>query len=133
MTMEVTIPGRIFSTPAAVTVLVGGTEKYSGQVGQGVTLDTETDLLTFEWDAADNDTVSVSIAVTSGVVTVGAALGQAQCDMRKNILINGQSPEEPSTSVDFVPAPDWAGWFFEVSAGETITFNMLNYPVGTII
>jgi hypothetical protein len=53
--------------------------------------------------------------------------------MRKNIFINGQSPEEPSTSVDFAPAPDWAGWYFEVSAGETITFNMLNYPVGTII
>lgn len=131
--MEVTILGRIFSTPAAITVLVDGTEKYSGQVGQGIPLDTETDLLTFDWAAADNDTASVSIAVTSGVITVGAALGDARCDMRKNILINGQSPEEPATSLGFTPAKDWAGWYFEISAGETITFNMINHPVGTIL
>jgi hypothetical protein len=46
-----------------------------------------------------------------------------------NILINGQAPEWPATPVDPMPGgspqnPDWSGWFFEVSAGETITFNV---------
>jgi hypothetical protein len=131
--MQVTILGRIFSTPAAITALSNGTLVHSGPVGQGLPLDSEIDLLTFDWAAADNDTASVSIAVTSGIVTVGAALGDAQCDMRKNILINGQLPEQPDSHVGFVPAKDWAGWYFEVSAGETITFTMVNHPVGTIL
>jgi hypothetical protein len=53
--------------------------------------------------------------------------------MRKNILINGQEPEQPTGDVGFTPAKDWAGWYFEISAGETITFSMLNHPEGTIL
>lgn len=49
-------------------------------------------------------------------------------DERTNILINGQAPEWPATPVDPMPggtpqSPNWSGWFFEISAGETITFN----------
>lgn len=131
--MQVTILGRVFSTPAAITVLSNGTEVHSGRVGQGMPLDTEIDLLSFDWAAADNDTASVTVTVTSGVITVGAALGDAQCDMRKNILINGQAPELPASDAGFVPAKDWAGWYFEISAGETMTFTMVNHPVGTIL
>jgi hypothetical protein len=50
-------------------------------------------------------------------------------DARTNILINGQAPEWPATPVTPMPGgtaqnPDWAGWAFEVSAGETITFTV---------
>ncbi len=50
-------------------------------------------------------------------------------DDRSNILINGQAPEWPATPVDPMPggtpqSPNWTGWFFEISAGETITFNV---------
>ena len=49
-------------------------------------------------------------------------------DIRDSILINGTPPEWPATPVDPMPGgtsadPNWAGWFFEASAGETITFN----------
>jgi hypothetical protein len=132
--MKVTILGRVLSTPAALTVIKNGVEMHSGQVGQGLPTDTELDLIEFDWEgAADNDTTAMTISVTTGVVTVGSCLGQAQCDMRKNILINGQEPEQPTGDVGFTPAKDWAGWYFEISAGETITFSMLNHPVGTIL
>jgi hypothetical protein len=132
--MKVTILGRVLSTPAAITVIKNGVEIHSGQVGQGLPLDTEIDLMEFDWEGAeDNDTTAMTISVTTGVVTVGSCLGQAECDMRKNILINGQEPEQPTSDVGFTPAPDWAGWYFEISAGETITFSMLNHPVGTIL
>lgn len=49
-------------------------------------------------------------------------------DGRESILINGQPPAWPATPVTPMPGgtpenPDWFGWYFEVSAGETITFN----------
>jgi hypothetical protein len=132
--MQVNILGRVFSTPAAITVIKDGVEIHSGQVGQGMPLDTDLHLLEFDWDNATDDAISaVSISVTTGVVTVGACLGQALCDMRQNILINGQAPEEPASDLGFTPAPNWAGWYFEISAGETITFNMRNHPLGTIM
>jgi len=132
--MNANILGRIFSTPAAVTALFNGEEVFSGQVGQGVPLDTETDILLFDWkNATDEATASMTITVTSGVISVGSCLGDAGIDMRKNILINGQPPEQPSSDVGFVLTQDWAGWFFEISAGETITFNLFNYKVGTIV
>ena len=130
--MQTNVLGRIFSTPAAVTALLNGEEVFSGQVGQGVPLDTETDILTFDWkDVAEEGTASMTITVTSGVISVGSVFGVANLDMRKNILINGQAPEQPSSDIGFVPAKDWAGWYFEISAGETITFNLFNYKVVT--
>jgi len=50
-------------------------------------------------------------------------------DRRSSILINGVAPEWPATPVTPMPGgtqadPNWAHWFFEVGAGETITFNI---------
>jgi len=48
-------------------------------------------------------------------------------DCRDNILINGQAPTWPATPPQpggTEANPDWAGWSFEVSAGETITFTV---------
>ena len=54
----------------------------------------------------------------------------AASDSRTNILINGQAPEWPATPVEprmpegTAENPNWEGWAFEVSAGETITFTV---------
>lgn len=50
-------------------------------------------------------------------------------DVRADILINGSAPEWPATPVVPMPGgtpedPDWYGWYFELGAGETITFNI---------
>jgi hypothetical protein len=48
-------------------------------------------------------------------------------DCRTNILINGATPVYPATPpqpTGGAENPDWAGWAFEVSAGETITFTV---------
>ena len=118
--------GRVLSTPAAVTLLVNGAEIHSGQVGAGMPLDTQTVLASYEGasSAKAGDTVAVNMSVTTGVLTVGSVLMQdGGTDQRKNILINGQPPETPADNA----VTDWAGWYFEVSAGETITLN-LEYP-----
>jgi hypothetical protein len=128
--MQADFYGRVLSTPAAVTLLVNGVEVHSGQVGAGMPLDSQLVLASYEWasNAKAGDTVTVNMSVTTGVLTVGSVIMEnGATDQRKNILINGQPPEEPASSVGQVPADNWAGWFFEVSAGETITFN-LEYP-----
>lgn len=129
--MLIEMKGRVFSTPAAITVLFDGMEIHSGQVGLGVPLDVETELVSHEWTGAQpTDIGSVSVSVTSGVITVGPVFQHTGgYDMRKNILINGQPPSWPATTMDFMPGgteddPNWSGWFFEVAAGETITFNV---------
>lgn len=128
--MKADFYGRVLSTPAAVTLLINGTEIHSGQVGTGMPLDTQIALSSYDWpsNAKAGDTVAVNLSVTTGVITVGSVImEEGATDQRKNILINGQAPEEPASSVGHAPATDWAGWYFEVSAGETITFN-LEYP-----
>ena len=129
--MQAEFFGRVLSTPAAMTLLVNGTEIHSGQVGAGMPLDTQTVLTSYDWpiSAKAGDTVAVNLSVTTGVLLIGSVIMEnGATDQRKNILINGQPPEEPASSVGQVPTDNWAGWFFEVSAGETITFN-LEYPV----
>ena len=122
--------GRVFATPSAATILVEGTEVFSGQVGSGQPLDTPLVLATTSQPAGN---LAVSVSVTSGVITVGQVLSDGAnggADIRNNdILINGQAPEWPATPVDPMPggtpeSPGWQGWFFEVSAGETITFTI---------
>ena len=54
-------------------------------------------------------------------------LGTVDC-RNNDELINGQPPEWPATPVDPMPggtesAPDWQGWFFELSAGEAMTYT----------
>jgi hypothetical protein len=128
--------GRVFATPSALTMLVDGVEIHSGQVGAGQPLDTEITLVNIE-NVVPESTLSASISVTSGVITAGPVwllsgdLGSEPCslDVRSNILINGVAPEWPATPVEPMPGgtpenPQWTNWFFELGAGETITFNI---------
>jgi hypothetical protein len=128
----VSFHGRVFATPSALTALVEGVEVFSGQVGIGQSLDTEIELFSANLPLGNS---AVSIAVTSGVVSVGQVLCSdpaivGSADMRNNDeLINGQAPEWPATPVDPMPGgteedPNWFGWFFDISAGESITFTV---------
>lgn len=132
MTTSVSFHGRVFATPSAATVIVDGNEVFNGQVGVGQPLDTEIVLASTILPSGNvSVNVPVSVAVTSGVITVGQVLANdSGFDIRNNdILINGQAPEWPGTPLDLMPggspeSPNWQGWFFEVSAGETITFTI---------
>jgi hypothetical protein len=139
--MQLTFKGRVFATPSAVTILQNGVEIFSGQVGTGQPLDTELNLFqTTIPKPANNTTYSVTMSVTSGVITAGdvelasdtgepvyllTGPGSAGTDLRENILINGSVPEWPATPVDNMPEGDvdWQGWFFELSAGESMTYT----------
>ena len=129
--------GRVFATPSATTILIDVNEVFSGQVGVGQPLDTEITLFSTDIPVTGNAVVTapVSVSVTSGVITVGQLVRSTDpstcgSDMRNNdILINGVAPEWPATPVNPMPGgtqqnPDWDGWFFEVSAGESITFTI---------
>lgn len=127
---NVSFRGRVYATPSAVTILVEGTEVFSGQVGAGQPLDTLLSLATVPLATGN---LAVSMSVTSGVVGVGPVVSNGLNgyeDTRNNdILVNGQAPEWPATPVNPMPGgtqqnPDWTGWLFEVSAGETITFTV---------
>ena len=128
----VSFHGRVFATPSALTALVEGVEVFSGQVGTGQPLDTEIQLFSADLPLGNS---AVSIAVTSGVTTIGQVLCSdpaiyGNIDMRNNdILINGVAPDWPATPVDPMPGgtqrtPNWDGWFFDLSAGESITFTV---------
>jgi len=144
--MQLTFKGRVFATPSAVTIVQNGSEIFSGQVGTGQPLDTELNLFqtTIAQPAANTTaTYSVSMSVTSGVITagdVGIVFDDGETayllsgpngigpDLRENILVNGSLPEYPATPVNPMPGgtesnPDWQGWFFELSAGESMTFD----------
>jgi hypothetical protein len=141
--MQLTFKGRVFATPSAVTIVQNGTEIFSGQVGTGQPLDTELNLFqtTIPQPAANTSaTYSVTMSVTSGVITSGdvyvilddgvtpiyqPGVGP---DLRQNILINGSVPVWPATPVNPMPGgteadPNWQGWFFELAAGESMTFT----------
>lgn len=48
-------------------------------------------------------------------------------DCRSNILINGSAPTWPATPPEpggTPENPNWAGWFFDTSAGSTVTFTI---------
>jgi hypothetical protein len=144
--MQLTFKGRVFATPSAVTIVQNGTEIFSGQVGTGQPLDTELNLFqtTLTQQAANTTaTYSVSMSVTSGVITAGDVEvvfdngDQAYLldgpngvgpDLRQDILVNGSLPDYPATPVTPMPggsesSPDWQGWFFELAAGESMTFT----------
>lgn len=131
------------ATPTAATVTIDGSQVYSGQIGTGQPLETVIPLIPDQDIDRNITTVPVTIAVTSGVLLVGyvtkeylsgqTGWGVLDTDSRVNatILVNGVAPEWPATPVDPMPGgdssnPDWFGWFFEVSAGETITFDLDN-------
>lgn len=132
--MNLEFRGKVFATPSALTMIVDGVEVHSGQVGAGQPLDTEIVLVDLP-NVTPGATLSVAISVTSGVITMGQTLQydgaeQISNDLRSNILINGVAPEWPATPVDPMPggnagAPNWAGWFFELGAGETMTLSVV--------
>ena len=126
--------GRVLATPTAATVLLDGNEIFSGQVGTGQPLDSEIILFSTQQSASNVAVnMAVSISVTSGVMTVGQVLSDGTngtIDIRNNdMLVNGQAPEWPATPITPMPGgtaqnPDWDGWFFDLSAGESITFTI---------
>lgn len=141
MSRTLSFDGQVVASPASMTVTVDGSQIFSGAVGAGAELDTDTTLATAEVAGAPDteSTVAVSIAVTAGIVRIGEVFaditngaGLVGNGHRTNILINGVAPEWPGTvtwnGVEFTPKgtaenPDWTSWRFEVSAGETITFT----------
>jgi hypothetical protein len=133
--MKLAFRGRTFATPTAMTLVVDGNEIFSGIVGADQALDSEFSMVELD-NVAANVTLPASLSVTSGVLTCGSVWmidenGEAvSTDLRVNELINGVAPEWPATPVVPMPggttqAPDWNNWFFELSAGETITFNLV--------
>jgi hypothetical protein len=153
--MKLSFKGRVFATPSAVTILSNGVEIFSGQVGTGQPLDTVIDLYsTIITLPSTAQTLAISLSVTSGVITAGDVEllvddyassvldptppylypggASPEFDLRESILINGSLPEWPATPVDPMPGgteanPNWAGWFFELAAGESTTFTV-NIP-----
>jgi hypothetical protein len=173
--MQILFQGRVLATPTAATILIEGSQVFSGQIGAGQPLDTQIDIANLVSAGG-----AVSISVTSGILDVGpvfkwpdtapawnpsasyaegdyveyngvvyvcqgttaspgftpgmsVAWSTAQissADCRTNILVNGQPPEWPATPVEprmpdgTEQNPNWAGWGFDVSAGETITFTV---------
>jgi len=171
--MQILFQGQVLATPTAATILIEGSQVFSGQVGAGQPLNTS-----IEYANIASAGGAVSISVTSGILNVGQvwkdstpadwsnavpyALGDqvtyqgneyentyadipanapvpgvnpawqlvsVTVDARTNILINGQAPEWPATPVVPMPGgteqnPNWSGWGFEISAGETITFTV---------
>ncbi len=137
--MEIQFSGRVEATPSAMTVLFNGNEVFSGQVGSGQPLDSQIILATHEWASTTyQETAAVSISVTSGVINIASAgysfEGQPTTDCRvsSSILINGSTPEWPPEGTqprmpDGTPEdPNWDYWEFELGAGETITFTLMN-------
>lgn len=169
--MQILFQGQVAATPTAATILIEGSQVFSGQIGAGQPLNTTIDIANVVSNGG-----AVSISVTSGILNVGQVfkwdttaptwsstvaynegdaveynggiylatasvpattttpdnipawkLEPVDNDVRSNILINGQPPEWPATPVTPMPGgneanPDWTGWGFSVSAGETITF-----------
>lgn len=155
-TRKMLFEGRVLSSPAAATILINGTEVYSGLIGAGKTLDEQVELLqaSYTGNADDYEDLTVSINMTSGVAAFGLVYVDVAVDPiswapasgswanysdqdeanpgsgdgRTAILVNGLPPEWPATPVVPMPLgteenPDWSYWHFELSAGETLTFN----------
>ena len=75
MSRQIKFLGQVCATPSAATILVGGTQVFSGQVGSGEPLNADVTFTTVTLDSAPVDVpsnVSVSVAVTSGVLRVGS-------------------------------------------------------------
>jgi len=161
MSRQIQFIGQVCATPSAATILIDGNQVFSGQVASGQPLNADVTFTTVtlnDLSATTQSTISVSVAVTSGVLLVGsmmadtggvdqwAGIGSPLTNDQKNIvaltvdetgnfygpgtersniLINGSAPEYPATPVGYDPGPvdnpDWDGWCFEVSAGETFT------------
>lgn len=75
MSRQIKFLGQVCATPSATTILVDGTQVFSGQVGSGQPLNADITFATVTLDSAPanvQSTVSVSVAVTSGILRVGS-------------------------------------------------------------
>ncbi len=139
MTHKVYFQAHSWANPTAVTVLINGHQAFSGQLGSGTPMGENFDSPAMTTDFENGETATVTVSCTSGIVSIGSWLlstatpvGYAPPeDLRvsESVLVNGQPPEYPASPVFPMPrgninAPDWTGWFFEISAGETLTFNV---------
>ncbi len=133
MATNLIIRFRREADPTAATIIVNGTQIFSGVLGSGVTIGQTFDTDPLPISANVGDIVSMSIAVTSGVLKCGPVISDVGTypDFRvsNTELINGSAPEWPATPVDPMPGgteedPNWDGWFHELGAGETLTCNI---------
>ena len=75
MSRQIQFIGQNCATPSAATILIDGTQVFSGQVGSGQPLNADITFTTVTLDSAPSNvqsTVSVSVAVTSGILRVGS-------------------------------------------------------------
>jgi hypothetical protein len=75
MSRQIQFIGQNCATPSAATILIDGTQVFSGQVGSGQPLNADITFATVTLDSAPantQSTVSVSVAVTSGILRVGS-------------------------------------------------------------
>lgn len=103
MSRQIQFQGQVCATPSAMTILVDGTQVFSGQVGTGLPLDADLTLATITVDKPSNatSTISVSVSVTSGVVKVGSIVA------------------------DTGGLTEWNGASSPLSNDEKVTFNLL--------
>jgi hypothetical protein len=64
--MQILFQGQVLATPTAATILIEGSQVFSGQVGAGQPLDT-----TIQYANIASAGGAVSISVTSGILNVG--------------------------------------------------------------
>jgi len=88
MARQIQFQGQVEATPSAATILIDGVQVFSGQVGAGLPLNADLTLATISVDNPANvqSTISVSLAVTSGIVRVGPMV--ADCGNPKPHEIN---------------------------------------------
>ncbi len=75
MSRQIKFLGQVAATPSAATILIDGNQVFSGQVGSGQPLNADITFTTVTLDSAPsnvNSNVSVSVAVTSGILRVGS-------------------------------------------------------------
>ena len=77
MSRQIKFLGQVCATPSAATILVDGNQVFSGQVGTGEPLNADVAFTTVTLDSLSStvqSTVTVSVAVTSGILRVGAMI-----------------------------------------------------------
>ena len=138
--------GTLVSDSATATVTVNGIEAFSGELGVGQPMNQPIELCIAEYRGStiDVESITIELVVNSGVIRVGTIWNDSPDktppwnwpnegginDGRSNILINGQppawpEPDEPHQPLGTKENPGWAGWNFELSAGDTFSCNYL--------
>ena len=143
-TRKLKFDGFVTSTPSTVVITVNGVESFNGEVGVGQPINEPIELCIAEYvgSSIDTETITIEVAVTDGAIKLGTIWNDTPestppwtwpnenglGDGRSNILINGQAPGWPDTEVGQFPLGDetnigWAGWCFELAAGDTFSCN----------